>query len=208
VIQLTRHGLVADAADIATRREQFAREDWTRLPALLHPALLRQVLQDLDRGGWAEVREDFYTEAQPADGPAVHLLRFVTNSPAFLEAVHAVTGCGPFTWFDGRVYRMSAAGDHHDDWHSDFTGGRRVAMSLNLSAGGYDGGDLHIRAAGSDDAGTLVANRTLGDAVVFRLSEQLVHRVARVTEGARTAFAGWFNDREPPLLDRLHQLKG
>jgi predicted 2-oxoglutarate/Fe(II)-dependent dioxygenase YbiX len=206
VIQLTRQGLEADPADLLRRHDEFARQHWVRLPALLHPDVLRPVLDDLDRGDWAEVSEEFYTEAQPPDGPAVHLLRFLTNSPRFLEAAHAITGCGPFTWFDGRVYRMAAAGSHHDDWHSDFTGGRRVAMSLNLSRGGYDGGDLHIRAAGTQGAGTLVANRTLGDAVLFRLSEDWVHRVAPVTSGSRTAFAGWFNEREPSLIERLHQL--
>ena len=208
MIRLTRLGVEADAEEIARCRHDFDRQHWVKLPQLLEPSLLAFVLDGLDSVGWTEVSEDFYAEAQPLDGPAMHLLMFLANSPGFLDLAQGLTGCGPFSWFDGRVYRMTPAGGHHDNWHSDWGGGRRVALSLNLSRAPYEGGDLHLRSVQQPETPVEVTNPQAGDAILFRLGEDLVHRVSRVTgTQSKTAFAGWFNDAELSLLDRLHAVR-
>lgn len=203
MILVTKTGALADPAAVARLRGEFDRQDWVRLPRLLEPALLDSVLDGLDRASWAAFSHGFATELQLADGPVWQMLTFLFNSAGLLQTAHAITGCGPFTWFDGRVYRMAAEQGHYDDWHDDLGAGRRVAVSLNLSRRPYRGGHLALRHKGTGRV-DVVTNTGPGDAVMFRLSPDLVHRVAPVEGGEpRTAFAGWFNDSSAGLIDRL-----
>lgn len=167
------------------------------------------MLDDLDRVEWADLSKDFFSEAQVQGGPALLALVFLTNGVQFLAVAHALTGCGPFNWFDGRVYRMAPGDGHYDDWHDDWGDGRRVALSLNLNRRPYEGGHLHIRRADGQGPTIQVPNTNPGDAVLFRLSTEFVHRVDAVQgREPKTAFAGWFNNIEPDLLTRLHRLPG
>lgn len=114
------------------------------------------------------------------------------NLSTFMEAV---TGITPLRHFAGRVYRMAPGPDHYDSWHDDVIGGRRVGVSINLSPEPYRGGTFRIkRRAGADIIRTL-PNLGLGDAIFFRIDEDLLHMVSPV-EGttSKTAFAGWFYD--------------
>lgn len=193
---------------MAVLRAHFDQHGWVRLPGLLDPALLAFVLEDLDRARWAAAARDFYSEDVVDGGAALRLLVFLTNGQALLDAMQAVTACGPFSWFDGRIYRMAPGGDHHDDWHDDFVEGRRVALSLNLNRRPYAGGHLHLRRAEGLGPTLEIPNTTPGDAIVFRLSSDMLHRVDPI-QGAepKIAFAGWFNDREPDLLTRLRRMR-
>jgi hypothetical protein len=70
---------------------------------------------------------------------------------------------------------------------------RLVAVSLNLSRRPYQGGDLEIRPAHATEATDVVPNHQFGDAVMFRISRDLRHRVnAVVGDAPRTVYAGWF----------------
>jgi hypothetical protein len=91
------------------------------------------------------------------------------------------------------VYRLTP-GVHDDSWHDDLSGSHRmIALSLNLSAAAYSGGTLQIRDRSSGEIVHEAANTGVGDAVLFRISPQLEHRVSRVDGAvARTAYAGWF----------------
>jgi hypothetical protein len=74
--------------------------------------------------------------------------------------------------------------------------GRMVAMSLNLGTEPYDGGTLQIRNATTQALLAEVPNAGPGDAVLFRLSHELEHRVTEVRGSvAKTAWAGWFRAR-------------
>ena len=66
-------------------------------------------------------------------------------------------------------------------------------MSVNLSPKPYAGGILQLREARSEEILAEIANTGLGDALFFRISPELKHRVSPV-EGIvpKTAYAGWF----------------
>jgi hypothetical protein len=177
-----------------------------RIPQLLDASLLEFLRRRLGQCRWklnphsdpaGELGLDDVTE----DPAALHLLYFVCNFPEFRALIHEVTGCGPLTVFRGRRYRKIAGGSHYNKWHSDNVDNRVVAMSIKLSRGLYDGGLLEMRKAGSAETLLKVANTELGDALLFRISDELEHRVTDV-EGteAKTAFAGWFRYDRPEFL--------
>jgi hypothetical protein len=66
-------------------------------------------------------------------------------------------------------------------------------VSVNLSPQPYGGGVFQLREAASGKMLTEVANIGLGDATLFRIGEDLAHRITDVSgPNAKTAFAGWF----------------
>jgi hypothetical protein len=203
MIQLRRAGLVADKEDVERLRIQFANAHVVRLPALLDSQLLSQALCYIERGNWREGGvSGFYSESILETGPAVSLLRFVSNSPKFLEVIGEITG-NALTWFDGRIYRMKADAGHSDKWHDDTIEGRLIAMSLNLSPRGFEGGLFQMKEAKSNRMLVEIANTGPGDALLFRLSTNLQHRVTDVQPGEpKTAYAGWFNNQKS-MKERL-----
>jgi hypothetical protein len=202
--------VVADRKDVERLCGDFQEKGCVRLPSLLEPALLTYVLDSLTLGRWnAYAQEGFDSEHQLEEGPALSLLHFVANWPAFFEVAGGITGCGPFTWFGGRVYRMASNAGHYDSWHNDNTDGRLIAMSVNLSPRRYGGGLFQMRERGSKQLLVEIANTGLGDAILFRISENFLHRVTDVEgEEPKTAFAGWFSATAPSLTDRLRSLAG
>jgi hypothetical protein len=70
---------------------------------------------------------------------------------------------------------------------------RLITMSVNLSPKPYAGGILQLREERSEEILAEIANTGLGDALFFRISPELKHRVSPV-EGVlpKTAYAGWF----------------
>lgn len=179
-----------------------------RLPDLFAPQFLALILDLLEQGRWdATSRQNFDSLDVLAPGPAFDLLHFVANWPALLTAVGRIAGCGPLTWFDGWVYRMRPHYGHHDDWHTDDVDGRLVGLSVNLSTHPYRGGVFQMRRRGSEQLIVEAPNTKRGDALLFRISKDLLHRVTPM-EGTNTkiAFAGWFNLMAPSFLERLHGL--
>ena len=107
----------------------------------------------------------------------------------------------------GALYRMHASDEHYDSWHHDCAHSRMIAVSINLSSDVYSGGVLQIRERESGAIVHEVANTGVGDAIVFRVSPDLEHRVTAVKGAvAKTAYAGWFCS-EPvfDLLSEIHQ---
>jgi hypothetical protein len=99
---------------------------------------------------------------------------------------------------------MIPALGHYDSWHDDDFQNRLIGMSINLSPIGYEGGLFQMRKRKSDDILAQIANTGFGDALIFRISGDLEHRVAGV-EGTepKTAFAGWFQPDLPEYLGDL-----
>ena len=61
-----------------------------------------------------------------------------------------------------------------------------------------------MRKQGSKRLLVQIANTGLGDAMLFRISGNLEHRVTEVTgDQPKTAFAGWFQSGELDLASRL-----
>jgi hypothetical protein len=117
------------------------------------------------------------------------------NDPQLFRLVRRVTGSRPIGCFTGRLSRLVGSRKLNLDWHDDVLSDRMVAISVNLSDGRYRGGTLQIREKSRVEC-EAVPNLGLGDAIIFRIAEQLEHRVTPI-EGkvAKTAFTGWFRSR-------------
>jgi hypothetical protein len=207
MIQVTERGLVADRDTIAIRREQFGRSRFAELPQLLEPPLLGRILDVLDHGTWDRYVHDGIGVDEISRSAVLTILRFLSNDPKFLAMMGDITGCGPFTWFGGRVYRMLAQADHQDSWHGDVENGP-VAMSINLSPRGYHGGRFQLRKRRSTQLLVDFANTGAGDAILFATANDLEHQVTPVEPGEpKVAFAGWFAAGPSSLHDRLKETR-
>ena len=201
-VQIGPHGLTVDGS-IDAMRDLFRQQHFLKLPDLLEPRLLAMVEQLVSAGDFVDRAHDgIGTELCLVPGIATGVLQLLFNDQALRRLVATVaevpdTGC-----FDGRVYRMSPRDGHYDSWHSDAGEDRLVAVSVNLSPAGYEGGELEIRRASAAAAEWTVANHSFGSAVMFRISPAMRHRVVAVTgDRARTAYAGWY--RGVPVFEDL-----
>ena len=135
-----------------------------------------------------------------ADRAAEAMLMFFPNNPASLRLVEQITGQPRIGVFSGRVYRMTSSGGHYHASHNDFSEGRVATMSVNLSRQPFDGGALQLKRSDSDEILQDLRNTGFGDALLFPISRDLVHRVEGVKgDVPKTAFAGWFFDVEDVL---------
>ena len=206
-IQVSRAGVIADADEVDRRRAEFNEKGCVVLPRLFEPGFLSYVTDRVKQGQWGKLERDGFDSLDVLGGAAVDLVHFVGNWPGFLQLAHGITGRGPFNWFEGWIYRMVPNAGHHDEWHSDLEEGRVVAMSVNLSHEGYEGGLFQLRKRGTTQMIAEVANTGPGDALFFRISDNLLHRVTEV-DGVmpKTAFAGWFHATGPTWVERLRAL--
>lgn len=194
MLRLNRGGLCEGIADseLLALRGQFEAEHHVHLRGFLAPEFLSWVLGGLRQGREAPKKHGAIGEELCVwDTPALDVLTFAVNDSQLFSIVSAITGCGSLGCFEGRVYRMHKE-VHHDSWHHDLVDDRKVAMSINLSEGPYEGGATEIREHATGRTWT-APNATPGDALLFRLDPALEHRVLSVTgDSPKTAYAGWF----------------
>jgi len=209
MIQLTRRALICDEtpSQITALRESFDSTHAIHLPGFLSGDLVDQVQHAIRSAAFYDRSHgnngDIGREECMADNSVLAMLVLLANDSRLLTLVRSITGCAPIGCFDGRVYRMRGAAGHFDRWHSDTGVDRLIGMSVNLSESAYEGGRFELRSEDSDHVLWQIANTGPGDAVMFRISDDLVHRVTAVQgENARTAFAGWFQSR-PDFLSLL-----
>ena len=199
MIQLTRTGTVFSGSpgDLEQLRLRFDRQHWIRLPQLLEPGLLQLILYRIERADFSPlVHSGIGTELCMRDQINHGLLNFLANDPKLYAIVQQITGCSHIGSFHGRVYRMIPGGGHCDSWHDDMVDHRLVSLSLNLSSEVYAGGVLQMRDRKLGQIVVGVANTGSGDAILFRLSQHLEHRVTEVVGAVpKTAFAGWFQSQ-------------
>ena len=205
MIQLTRSGPTLPAsADLARLRAQFDRQYCIRLEGFLAPALLRFIHDRLEVAEFTErVHDDISAELCLQHDAALDLLHFLGNDERLFTLVQQLTGCSRIGCFLGRIYRMVPGSGHYDSWHADAIDHRLIGMSVNLGAQRYNGGLFQLRECRSPEILCEVANTGPGDAILFRIANQLVHQVTAV-EGTipKTAFAGWFRS-EPEFRSLL-----
>lgn len=195
VIQITRRGTLSNDADLAALHHTFARQHCAKLTGFLEPALVDEIHGRLAHGDFREFAHgELATELRLEIGVCTGLLHFLTNDPRLFRVVESISGCTGIRSFAGRVYRRFPGGRHFDSWHGDVADPRRlIGMSVNLSADAYEGGVFEIRDVDTERPLASLPNVGSGDAILFRLSDSLEHRVSDV-HGAvpKTAFAGWF----------------
>lgn len=188
---------------LATLAQSFREHYFARLSGLLEAGFLRQILTLVDDSQFSE-------RHTPRIGCVETLqnARFETgmhqlfNQPAVLAAIGAVIGRSVDLWLGNTVRRVPGR-NHFSAWHDDLSPPvevqgrpyrRAVPMSVNLSPERFEGGNLELRRV--DDGMLLadVANKTFGDAILFRIGEGLQHRVADVLgEHPRVVHVGWFH---------------
>ena len=196
MIQLTRTGLKfrGNEDDVRRLHEQFQRDHFLVLSRLIDPELLEQIMERVDAASFPDYGDDGITSQVMMDDPLTFgLLEFLVNIPAFQRLIERITGCPRIGNFRGRVYRMLPSNRHRIKWHDDVVDHRLIAFSLNLGRKEFKGGALQIRRYGSETLLQEVRNTAPGGAVVFRISDELEHRVLEVEgDTPRTAMAGWF----------------
>ena len=163
------------------------------VPGLLRGRLLREVVGEVRGASFADADDAHIARESRMDAPTLLAkLIFLANEPRLIRFVQDLTRTDVASFF-GRVYRFEAGSDHFDTWHDDAVQERRIAMSLNVGDGTPEGGELLLRRKGTEDAVRMPYGKP-GDALLFRVSEHLEHRVLPVSGPVpRTAFVGWFS---------------
>jgi len=184
-----------DAAAISLARAEFARRHLIRIPQFLGADLLDLLLALIDRAPFVTRvhRAVHATDAAVQDPHINSTLFFVMNDLALLSLVEELTGVEGLGSLQPVVYKIVPRQGHADHWHDDMDGNRMVGLSINLGREPFDGGVLEVRRR---EDGVVVhgeRNTGLGDAMLFRISPELEHRVSEVTGTTpRIALTGWF----------------
>jgi hypothetical protein len=209
IIELTKSGPVL-SGPLSILRDRFAAQHCVVLKNLLAPQLLEEAQRTIERGDWQN--GDEYAAGTGLvltsnDRSAPTALHFLMNHPEFLKVIGVVTGCEAISEFRlGAIYRMRSADQHEISWHDDLNDKekRQVALSLNLSSAVFRGGAFELRERRTKKVIAQVNNTGPGDALLFRVSSDLEHRVAPLEEGEpKTAFTGWFCATGETHLSRL-----
>jgi hypothetical protein len=191
---------VAGEDELGALRAEFSERQAVLVPRLLGPDLLGDVRWQLGSAPFAQRDYDGLAGELALDQSVslVARLLFLVNDPELLRAMEAITGQRPLVRFDGRVYRRVATPEHYDNWHDDLHDRNHlVAMSVNLSDEPYEGGVLKLRRKGTETTLAQLHNTGPGDAILFRVAGELEHRVTSVSDGVKTALAGWFSLAPP-----------
>jgi hypothetical protein len=206
MIQLTKNGLVG-SPDSGPLLEEFKRSHAVRLPGLIHSDLVRLFATRLDQGGWSPreyqgVGRDLVSE----DSTVLGALQMLSNNPVFVDFMRRATGLEGIKGFLGRIYRLMPGTNQFSDWHRDTLDGRMIGMSINLGLDPYRGGVFRLRESRSGCVLCELVNTGPGDAIVFRISDDLEHMVTTVEgDSPKTAFAGWFRPDEYAIVSMLRQ---
>ncbi len=185
----------AEGRSLASLKARFARFRCVLLPRFIEPSLLKALQKDIRP-------EDFYerkdkgiaAESCMKKNRVFDFFHFLLNDEAVFRAVENITGCGTIRNFQGRLYRLMPGTGHYDSWHNDMGSKRMIGMSINLGEGPYMGGFLELRHEPTQKILRRIQNRRPGDALLFKISQDLKHRVTPVFgENPRVAFAGWFH---------------
>ncbi len=186
------------ADELPALHDLWRRNHFVVLPGLLEASLLAFVRSHVAIGEFFDFQHRASGhEACMRSNAAVWLLDFLMNAPELLRVVESITGIDRIGWFDGRIYRLTPGTDEGHHWHDDNTHGRKLGVSVNLIDTPFEGGLLQLRDSQTCAALAEVANTGEGDCVIFRLGDDLEHRVLPVTGSVpRIAFAGWFREGE------------
>jgi hypothetical protein len=197
-LRITRTGLHLPApSELANLRATFERQHAVVLPGLLEPYLVEWLRERAARGPWETI---VHSDLDP---PAVDLLlrddvawgtiATLLNDRALFAAITALTGVDGIAANFSRIYRMDPDAGHTDTWHGDNDGNRLLTLSINIGAARFEGGELELRDKSSGALLFQWANTGPGDGLLFRIADDLQHRVRDVAgTQPKYAVAGWF----------------
>jgi hypothetical protein len=199
-IELHRFGTRGTLSPEARRmlQQTFRDTHCVRLAGLLSPDLLAALIPRIETAAFEEIVHAGGPELQITAHPVVAALNFAANDRSFVQIIETITEARLGS-FPGRVYRIAPQAGHTDawDWHNDCLPDRLIGMSINLTPEPYLGGVFQLKHVNDDRILCEMPNTGLGDAIVFRISDRLEHRITAVTGSVpKTAFAGWFTPVE------------
>lgn len=197
-LELTASGLrwKIEPSRLKTFQQQFKKRHFLKIPGFISGKLCRDLVKQIETADfYKKTHKNIAVDLCMRENPALRKLQFLMNDPELFARIEALTDCSSIGCFTGRVYKMER-GTNHDHWHNDLTQSRLVALSLNLSPRQYEGGNLWMREEKKGGRQWEVPNHGLGDALIFRLRHDLMHKVGNV-EGVdpKTAYAGWFRGK-------------
>lgn len=174
-------------------RIDFDKKHCIKLPGFMEAELLQTIQHEVNLSEFDRNSNAIAVELRMENNSVLRLLQTVVNNEKLFDLIEQITGYKQICYFAGRVYRIFTGAGHYDSWHDDAVKPRVLAMSINLSTDIYSGGLLQIRDSKSKKILSETANTGFGDAIIFRISDDLEHRLTDV-EGKvpKTAFAGWF----------------
>jgi hypothetical protein len=214
MVQLTKTGLRTSPDAMIPLKDEFRKLHTFQLKSFLAPDLLQEISSEIaasnfyERSDLTHKGKEWSREQTMDENLTVHKLRLLMNNASLWDFVRSVTGCEEIRCFYGRVYRIQSGGGHYDNWHNDVDDIRLIGMSLNLSPEPYEGGTFRLREFGSQTVLRDLPNTGPGDAIFFRISDQLEHIVTRIEgERPKIAFAGWFQN-SPYFADLMRETYG
>ena len=195
-ISLSRAGVADHLSD--TQADEM-RHAWATRQFIVFPGFLNRQLLDFVEAATRD--RTFRPNHHPASGmeqrlednAGTALLDFLMNDPGLIRRVEQLTSTPRIGWFHGRIYKLTPGTDEAHDWHGDHLTDGEIGVSINLSAQPFEGGLLQLRHVATQAPIGEFANVGRGDCVLFRLGDDVEHRVLPVTGTVpRAAFAGWF----------------
>lgn len=208
MLQLSNNGLEV-SANVDELRSKFDAKHYVVLNELLGSNLLNRIHAHIEQGQWnRKAYSDGFSGAESilSDGATCNLLGFILNHPALLSTIRSITGCSLISEFSGRVYKMEGALKDSLSWHDDISESdkRQVGFSLNLSPHAFDGGIFELRNKETVKPLARVSNTGPGNALIFRISSNLEHRVTAVAGNTpKIACAGWFRSTGKTYTGKL-----
>lgn len=187
--------------DPAEFRSRFAAAQALHLEDVFAPGLHQRLMANAAAATFVDDDvEAIGTREVEAPQRVGSLIRVLLGRPALYDWLEAATGLAPIRAADGRLVQTRA--NHRDElaWHNDLgENGRVLAVVINLSDCGYEGGRFDLRAEGAADMLFTQDRPLAGSLTVFAVRQGLEHRVTPVTAGGpRRVFAGWFLARPEP----------
>lgn len=208
-LQLTASGIrwKADASRLKTLQQQFEKKHFLKIPGFISGKLCSDLVKQIEAAEfYKKNHKNIAVDLCMRENQSLRKLQFLMNDPELFARVQELTNCPPIGCVTGRVYRM-VLGTNHDNWHNDLTEHRLVAFSVNLSPKKYKGGSLWMREEKKGGREWEVPNLVPGDALIFRLRQDLMHKVANIEgENPKTAYAGWFKAK-PHFLSLIKSPK-
>lgn len=198
IFQISSTGIRLDAAPdtvAALQREFIERHALVFQNALAQEFFAK--LQSLLSNSRFAIRQTPKVGEQEIESPAIagHALSFVLGNKFLMNWINQVTACTVSRHVLGGIARLQAVSGQQLDWHDDRldTPVRQLAMTINLSSIAYAGGDFELRRKGHQDILFRHHHGEPGSIVLFRVDQQIEHRVTPVvTGGPRLVYAGWF----------------
>ncbi|MBS1522332.1 MAG: 2OG-Fe(II) oxygenase [Bacteroidetes bacterium] len=194
-----------DNTSIEKYRDEFESTHCVFIPGFLSGNTLENILRKLQTATFQTKFETDNTNKLgkvlfiPLSDPVVFTFWLLLNNPELFSMLQEITQCGHIGNFVGRIHRSEGGEDHSIEWHSDNTDNRLLAITLCLGTDDYTGGKLQIKSKDDENIIREFGQLTAGDAIIFKISPHLKHRLTNLETGRRTVGIGWF--RSEPDFD-------